>query len=209
LNRLRNLRLSTLCLALLNATLLALTISIFRTGQQRVHEPDNVPVHSLAFPDLAVMNAPSAAGIDMTAMREEAVFYSRRTFYHPPAQSQAVSTPDYDLAGVMSLPKGKWLAFVKRRSDQSNRTLHEGDDLEGWRIESIGSGRILIAHGEQRSELKSATPQAPQGQGLVRAAVTARGVQSGPRTLGSSGASTYPLPPPQTSTTTQTYQPPP
>jgi hypothetical protein len=192
-------------LLIINGGLLVLAVALYRYGQHRVHEPDHLPLHAVAMPDLSAVASAPTPGVDVTAIREEALFYSRRTFYHPPAPSQVVPALEYELAGTMTLPKGMRVAFVKKKSDQTNRTLHEGNDFEGWRVESIDSGHLVLARGDQRSELKSVSPQATPG--LLRGTVRPQVVQTGLRTLGSSSAFTVPLP--QTSTTARTYRPPP
>jgi hypothetical protein len=97
------------------------------------------------------------------------------------------------------------LAFVQKKSDKSNRTVHVGDDLDGWRVESIDAQRVVIVRDTQKMELKSAN-ESP-GSGLVHGTVTPYVAQSGLRTI---GGATAPVHPPQAVThAARTYQPPP
>lgn len=196
---------NTLFLVIVNVGLLALLIVVWRSGQAQVHAPEKITVHRLELPDLSALNAAALPPPDFAAIRDDAVFHSRRSFYRPPAPSEVIPTPEYELAGSMSLPQGKHVAFVKKKSDHSNRTLHIGDDLDGWRVDEIESTRVLLVRDDQHYELTSAVAAAATG--LLRAGASPAVIASGPRVLGSSGARTYPLP--HVETTARTYRPPP
>jgi hypothetical protein len=113
--------------------------------------------------------------------------------------------PEYDFAGSIGLPQGNRVAFVKKKSDKSNRTVHIGDDLDGWRVESIDAQRVVIMRDSQKIELKSAN-ESP-GSGLVHSTVTPHVAQSGTRTIGGSAAVVHPAQ--LVSHAIRTYQPPP
>jgi hypothetical protein len=198
-------RLTTIVLSTLCTGLFMLLIVIARWGQERVHAPEHLTARHLAQPDLALLNSVASPNIDVTAIRDNAVFYAHRTFFQPPPPGQGVPVPEYDFAGSVGLPQGKRVAFVKKKSDKSNRTVHVGDDLDGWRVESIDAQRVVIVRESQKMELKSANESA--GSGLVRGTVTPYVAQSGMRTIGGSTATVHP---PQTvSHAARTYQPPP
>jgi hypothetical protein len=198
-------RFTTLWLSLSGVGLLALLIVILRWGEGRVRAPDHLIARHLAEPDLSLLNAVTSSNIDVTAIRDNAVFYAHRTFFQPPPPGQSIPAPEYDFAGSIGLPEGKRLAFVKKRSDKSNRTVHVGDDLDGWRVESIDAQRVVLVRDTQRMELKSAG-ESP-GSGLVHGTVTPYVAQSGMRTIGGGTAATHP---PQAVThAARTYQPPP
>jgi hypothetical protein len=198
-------RLTTILLSTLCSCLLVLLIVIARWGQERVHAPEHLTARHLAQPDLALFNGVASPSIDMIAIRDNAVFYAHRTFFQPPPPGQSVPVPDYDFAGSIGLPQGKRVAFVKKKSDKTNRTVHVGDDLDGWRVESIDSQRVVIVRDSQKMELKSANESAVSG--LVHGTVTPYVAQSGMRTIGGSTAAVHP---PQALThVPRTYQPPP
>jgi hypothetical protein len=158
----RGTRLSTVFLSILNACLIALLGVVWHRGEIRVAEPKTLPVHELAAPDLSVLSSTPAPAINALALRDQAVFYSRRVFYQPPP-SESVPVPDYELAGTMGLPQGKRIAFVKKKSDQTSRTVHVGDDLDGWRVDAIEASRVVIVRAEQRVDLPAAGATASPG----------------------------------------------
>jgi hypothetical protein len=199
-------RLRTVLLALTNGSLIVLLGFLWNNGQRRVHEPQNLTVHSLAAPDLAMLNAPAAPSLNVAAIRDQAVFHSRRSFYQPPPPSQIIPTPDYDLAGTMDLPQGKRIAFVKKKSDQSSRTLHIGDDLDGWHVQLIESSRVVVVRDEQTAELKGTG--SPSSNGLVRGPASPRVAQTGVRMLGAQGPG-HSIASKSAWTEARTYRPPP
>jgi len=185
-------RLTPIALVLLNGGFLTLAAFVWRDGQQRVREPADVVAASLSPPDLKALQATVLQNIDIVAIRDQAVFHSRRLFYQPPPPSQVIPTPDYDLAGTMGLPQGKRVAFVKKKSDQSSRTLHVGDDLEGWHVQLIELARVVIVRDAERYELKHGKGES--GVGLIRGAPIARVVNSATRVLdGRSATRSAPL----------------
>jgi hypothetical protein len=201
-----NMKLSTSVLVLLNGALLVLAGWAWRTGQERVHEPEHVIAHRLAAPDLGALNPPAAATVDLATIRENAVFHNRRSYYQVPPPSQVIATPDYEFAGTMSLPQGRKVAFVKKKSDQSNRSLHVGDDLDGWRVESIDLARVVIVRDEQRVDLKSTS--SASALGLIHGEVSPHVAQSGMRAMrGASPANVRALV--DAPIVVRTYQPPP
>jgi hypothetical protein len=202
---LKPLRLTTVLLSILSSGLIMLLIVITRWGQERVHRPEHLVDRHLAEPDLSVLSPHAAPNIDLAAVRDNAVFYTHRTFLQPPAPGQIVPVPDYDFAGSIGLLQGKRLAFVQKKSDKSSRTVHVGDDLDGWRVEIIEAARVVIERDNQKVELKSAN--ASSGSGLVHGTVTPYVVQSGLRTIG--GGTVAARPPQAVIRAARTYQPPP
>jgi hypothetical protein len=197
-------RLTTLMLCLLSGGLLGLLVTVVRWGEGRVHAPEHLTARHLTPPDLAMLNAVAPPTIDVSAIRDNAVFYAHRAFFQPAPPGQSIPVPDYDFAGSIGLPQGKRVAFVKKKSDKTNRTVHVGDDLDGWRVESIDTLQVVIMRDEQKVELKSASES---GSGLVHGTVTPFVAQSGLRTIG--GGTTAPHPPQAVGHEARTYQPPP
>jgi hypothetical protein len=201
----KSIRMTTLLLSFLSAGLILLLIAIGHWGQDRVHQPEHLADRHISQPDLSVLNPTAAPTIDLTAIRDNAVFYTHRAFFQPNLPEQSIAVPEYDFAGSIGLPQGKRVAFVKKKSDKSNRTVHVGDDLDGWRVESIDAQRVVIVKDTQKVELKSAT-ESP-GSGLVHGTVTPFVAQSGMRTIGGDTAAVHA---PQVVThAARTYQPPP
>jgi hypothetical protein len=210
-------RASTVLLLLLNAGLLVLVSSVWRDGQRRVAEPANLAVTPLEQPDLAPLNSVPMPGVEVATIRDQAVFYVRRSFYRPPPPSMEVPPPEYVLSGTFGLQDGKRVAFVKRKSDQSSRTLHVGDDLDGWRVDRVEASRVVLTHDTQISEVVD-TQGGGLTPGLLRGSASmppAAVVRTGPRVLGGAGVGTGIVPgvagPPVSSVSAQarTYRPPP
>jgi hypothetical protein len=197
-------RVTTLVLCLLSSGLLILLVTVVRWGEGRVHAPERLTARHLAPPDLALLNVVPPPAIDAAAIRDNAVFYAHRTFFQPPPPGQSIPVPDYDFAGSIGLPQGKRVAFVKKKSDKTNRTVHVGDDLDGWRVESIDTQQVVIMRDAQKVELKSASESGP---GLVHGTVTPYVAQSGMRTIGGGTAVLHP--PQAVSHAPRTFQPPP
>lgn len=181
--RLPRIRLTTVSVALLNAGLVAALVGTWKIGERRVHEPEVLRIHLLAMPDMSALNGAPGADINMAAIRDQAVFHNRRSFYQPP--SLAIPPPDYELAGTMDLRDGKRIAFVKKRADQSSRTLHVGDDLEGWRVQSIEVTKVLATRDDQHIEVtgKAVTTSS----GLIPGGQSTSVAHSGIRTLDKHG----------------------
>jgi hypothetical protein len=180
-----HIRRATVFLTMLNLALGMLVFWIWTTGQQRVQEPTTSPANPLSLPDLGALNSTPMHSVDVATIRDQAVFYVARAFYQPPPASTEIPAPDYELAGTMRLSDGKRLAFVKRRSDHVNRTMHVGDDLDGWKVRLVESERVLLERGEQVAELTDNKPA--YGTGLIRQPASPKIAQTGLRILGGTG----------------------
>jgi type II secretory pathway component PulC len=202
--RFPKLRIAIIWLALLNCGLVALLIFSWKSGQRRVHESEVLPLHTLAQTDLSALNAMPTENTDFSAIRDEAVFHNRRSFYQPPAPSQIIPPPDYELAGTMDVRDGKRVAVVKKRSDQTSRTLHTGDDLDGWRVQSIEAAKVVVIREDQHAEV--AGKSVASWPSLVPDSQSPHVAQSGIHIVGGPGPS--PLPP-VPSNQVRLYRPPP
>jgi hypothetical protein len=203
--KLNDIRATSLLLGLVNLGLAMSAVMIWRVGETRIHEPEHLAAHEVSLPDLTVLTPTAATSVDIAKIRDNAVFYSRRSFYEPPPPSQSIPSPDYDFTGSMDLPQGKRVAFVKAKFDHASRMLHLGDDLEGWRVEGIEPNKVVLVRDDHRTELTSSAP--PPMVGLIHGTPVAHVAQTAPHVLGAQ-ATTYPLPPQQL-TTARTYRPPP
>jgi hypothetical protein len=190
MNRLKSLHTMPILLAALNAAFLVAVFMVWRVGQRHIHEPEHLAVRAVSLPDLGALNVSTLADVNAAEIRDNAVFYSRRSFYEPPVPSQILPVPDYDFAGSMALPRDKRVAFVKRKSDHVSRTLHVGDDLDGWRVGGIEASKVVLLREDQRVELAS-TGNAP-ASGVVHGTFAPRMAQSALHTLGGQGSSSAP-----------------
>ena len=198
-------RITTISLALLNVALASGVVLSWKYGQARVMEPATLVVPTLPLPDLAALNSTSMRSVDIATIRNQAAFYASRSFYQPPPAPSEVAAPEYEVAGTLRLSDGKRIAFVKRKADRSSRTLHLGDDLEGWHVRIIEADRIVLEHNEQTAELRSNTVTSVSG--LIRGASAPPTAQAGIRVLGA-GAGASPAAG-QGSVEARTYRPPP
>lgn len=203
----RSLRVTTVSLTLLNVALALLVVLLWNRGQARVTEPERLVVPPLPLPDLAALNSVPMRSVEVATIRDQAVFYASRSFYQPPAAPTEVPPPDYEMAGTLRLADGKRIAFVRRKADRSSRTVHLGDDLEGWRVEAIEPARIVIGHNEQSAELHSNSVASPSG--LIRSTGSPHIAQTGIRVLSATGSGAFGGPAHSTSSEARTFHPPP
>jgi hypothetical protein len=203
----RYIRSTTMLLGLVNLGLAFLVIVLWREGQARVLEPGRLVVPPLTLPDLTALDSPPMSSVDVTTIRNHAVFYARRSFYEPPAPSVEIPPPEYDLAGTLGLRDGKRVAFVKKRADHSSRALHIGDEVESWRVEAIDATRVVLARNEQRCELLSKSAKATTG--LIHGPTTPRGPQPSLRVLTGTPSGTSQGVPASSSSQARLYRPPP
>jgi len=169
-------------LVTLHVGIIATAISFYRTGESRIYETTHLVSTPLELPDMSALNSTPMPSVDVAGLRDQALFYASRSFYSPPPRPTEIAPPPFELAGTMRLPNGKRLAFVKGQSDQRQRTLHVGDDLEGWTVQSIEPERIALLRDEQVVSLTRT--RSPISSGLIRAANSPKAVQTGIRILG-------------------------
>jgi hypothetical protein len=168
-------------LVLVVASLVMGLVGIWNRGEKNVHEPATLAHRSLPLPDLSPLQVTPAGSTDLSAIRDNAIFYAHRSFYQPPHPGQNVPLPEYDFSGSIALPQGKKVAFVRRKSDKSTKTVHVGDDLDGWRVEQIDPSRVVLTRDAQQVEIKSPSQSDP---GLMHAAVGSQNSSATGKTLG-------------------------
>jgi hypothetical protein len=173
-------------LALLTLALCGAEVYLWKHGKDIVGEPERIAPHPIAPLDLSGLDAPTAKSVDFGAIRDSAVFYSRRTFYSPPVPSQVIPPPDYDFAGSMTLPQGRKVAFVKKKGEQINRAVHVGEDLDGWRVSSVGSNGIVVVRDDRQIELNGNATITPSGL-IHKEAAMAPATPAGLKVLGAQG----------------------
>ena len=173
---------TTVGLAILDAALLGLAFLLFIRGEKTVHQSDAIALDAFDAPTLAAAVTTESHQLATALIRDQSVFHANRAFYEPAPPSQLIPAPNYVLAGVMLLPSGKKTAFLTHATDHTTRTVHEGDELDAWRVQLIDKTRIVVIHDDQREELASSTTQAASG--LIRGGAPSRSVAAGTRILG-------------------------
>jgi len=202
----RRIRITTLVLIFANAALASMVVFAWNRGQARVTEPARLSVVPLSLPDLGALNSVPVPGVDVGTLRDQALFYTTRTFYKPPAASTELPAPDYEMSGTLRLADGKRIAFARKRSDRSSRTLHVGDVLDEWRVGAIEPDHVVLDREGQTVELR---PSSDSGaSGLIRSSSGPQIPQSGIRVLGAARMGSPHLPRQPTSiNAARLYQP--
>jgi hypothetical protein len=203
----RSFRLTSGLMIVLNAGLALLVVATWSRGQMRVTEPERLVVLPSTLPDLAPLNSTPMRSVEVETIRDQALFYTSRSFYQPPPRPVELPPPNYEFAGTLRLANGKRLAFLRSRADQTGHTVHVGDDLDGWKVQTVEPDKIVLRRDEQTLDLLGS--KQVRSSGLVHGPTAAKTAQTGIRVLGSgagggvsahtSGMSTQPRP----------FQPPP
>ncbi len=109
------------------------------------------------FPPPALKLHPPAPEAALTALQETPLFYASRHFYTPPPPSALPPTPpkpDYRLVGTFVIPSKPTVALLANSSGVS-RKVKSGDDLEGWTVQTVESGRVVLQYETQTFEISS------------------------------------------------------
>jgi hypothetical protein len=149
----------TLALAALNAGLF-ICILIVAFGGTRASELLATPAVASAPLDIKLGTAP--APTDLAAIQDKPLMHASRAFYSAPAPDaapQAPPLPDYRLAGSFLAPKRTPVALLARPQGGATRRVRAGDDLDGWRVDSIESKRVVLKWQDQTREILSAPSQ--------------------------------------------------
>jgi hypothetical protein len=177
-----------LFLILLNVALCTVCVLTWKRGEIRIHEPETQAISNLPLPDLGALNSTPMPAVNVGLLTDQALFYSSRSFYKPAAPSVEIPPPAFELAGIMRLADGRRLAFVKGIADHTSRSVHTGDDLDGWKVQAVETDRVVLNHDEQISQL--AGPQNGHSSGLIRGPSAPRVALTGIQVL--SGSATEP-----------------
>ena len=130
----------------------------------------------------AAVDVPAVGSID--SIQARAVFHQSRSFYvAPPPQVVEQPSPDYRLAGSMSVA-GKQSAVLINGAGARIR-IGAGDQVDGWTVAAIQPGKVTLQLGDRVAEI---TPTSKaQGGGVTvtgaQAAVVAP-IGTGVRVLG-------------------------
>lgn len=95
---------------------------------------------------------------DLAILQDTALFHESRTFYVPPALPELQNRPDYRLSGTLVIPGQAAAALLTHNPTGARRKVREGDDLEGWTVDAIRVKALVLRHGEQQLEIRSAPP---------------------------------------------------
>jgi hypothetical protein len=141
---------SPLLYALATLTLIlgvALVAQAWRSS--RVTAILNTPPHRII-----VSQPPDALNLtdDLRIIQDHALFYATREFYSP-VLATAVTTPaqlsSYQLLGTLLIPKNPGVAFVRRSPSDTTMTLSPGQEVDGWAVRAVQSGRVVFSYRDQ------------------------------------------------------------
>jgi len=171
--------------ALLTLVSTALVVLLVQRLWQGTHAVDLLatPAREHAVP--AIRFSTQRARDDLTALRNNALFYAaRRSFVPPPAaEPTAPPRPDYRLVGTFIIPSKPPLALLAHDTEPVARKVRAGDTLDGWTVQAVERGRVIIQYQSESAEIVGAA-RATEG-GLVAAPLTrAAPVASGTKALG-------------------------
>jgi hypothetical protein len=170
---------STIMLAGITACLLlGVAASLWRGTQ--VRKLLATPASQVDAPQPLPEVKPSASSL--ASIQDHALFYRSRTYHSPiaPVEAPPAPPPAYQLTGVITIPDKPSVAVLKSRTDGSSRSVRPGEDLDGWHVQSVEQGTVVLMLGAQRAELVSDTAKASSA-----AVAIAPSAGSAPRTLGS------------------------
>ncbi|MEJ0037689.1 MAG: hypothetical protein WDO68_16715 [Gammaproteobacteria bacterium] len=138
------------------------------------------------------LDAP-ALDAHLEPVRDHSLFYASRAFYiapPPPAAPTAPPRPAYVLAGTFAIPHKHTVALLKQSAGTNVLKVKAGDDLEGWRVESVDAARVALGYHDERFEI---VRTAREGASHVTRAPLMRGASGGlariASTAGIAGAS--------------------
>lgn len=136
-------------------------------------------------PDLSVKRPT----MDVTAIKEKPLLHATRAYYvapPQPAKPAAPPLPDYRLAGVMHVPRKPTLATLVNNGTKAVVKVRVGETLDGWAVESVTLGKIVLRYDSQRVELNAGTSK--PASGLQRTALARGSSNSGITILASASA---------------------
>jgi hypothetical protein len=125
------------------------------------------------------------AGADISGLRDKPLMYATRAVYvAPPTQiSVAPPAPAYKLAGTLVMPSKPTRATLVPMAGGRSIRVKPGDSLDGWTVQSVDMKRVILAFGEQRTEL-SRSSDAPAGRMIRGQLENGGGSSSGSGPLG-------------------------
>lgn len=146
-------------------------------------------------PTLAIDLGQVPPAADLAAIQSQPLMHATRAFYTPPPVTAPVAPPlpQYRLAGSFIAPNKPAVALLAGPQNSATRRVHAGDDVDGWRVESIAAKRVVLRWQEQTREIFASTTAPPTVSGLKRVTVQRQRVAStggNVISLGATGART-------------------
>lgn len=178
---LKTLRPLTLALLLISAALGVLTVwRAWRGTEAQV---------LLATP--ARQYAPGAVNLALpaqqaqVAIRDHALLHASREFFTPPTPVAVPATPprpEYRLAGTFIIPRKPTVALLVNTSGAS-RKVRTGDELDGWIVQSVERGRVVLQFDSESMEITGSARAAAGGLTVAPLSRGAPAAQASPSPL--------------------------
>jgi type II secretory pathway component PulC len=97
---------------------------------------------------------PARTRADFAIVQSAALFHGSRRFHAPPAVAEVQSRPDYRLSGTLILPNRPAVAMLIQNQTGARHKVRQGDELEGWTVESIRPRLVTLRHGQHQLEIR-------------------------------------------------------
>ena len=112
---------------------------------------------AIQLPDAAALQVPELS--TYTRLVEAPLFWESRA---PKSDTPAVAVVAEPVAPPAELPKGRLVGIVNNgkkhyglvRGEEKNLSLYQGDQWDGWTIESIAKDRLVLVAGAQKQEVR-------------------------------------------------------
>jgi hypothetical protein len=106
---------------------------------------------------------------DFRSLADRAPFYASRHLYvqTSPAVSPALPVPKYVFGGAVIRQHGAAVALLNNATSGVTVRVTAGQDLEGWRVESVEAFRVVLRHEGERAEIVRVAKDQGQPGGLA------------------------------------------
>ena len=159
-------RLLTSALVLVNTCVLGVLLDRIWYGTQATLLLATAP-KPFAVPELDT-GTPMRAG-NLGVIQDQPLFYASRHFYIPPPPSAvpaAPPKPDYRLVGTFIIPSKPTVALLTGAGGAS-RKVKTGDELDGWTVQAVETGRVVLQYQATTVEISSAGKGSGTGMQVV------------------------------------------
>jgi hypothetical protein len=181
----------------LGAVIVALGVAFVFVAVGGTRADELLATPAKAPPALAVDVTEVPRARDLAPIQSQPLLHASRSFYvapSPDAAPAAPPRPEYRLTGVFIVPGKPAVAVLAHVSGKSRR-VRQGDEIDGWRVQSIANRQVAFTWQNERFELGTAAVQPAATMGLKRVPVVRQRVVSadpGTQTLGGGTATAAP-----------------
>ncbi len=80
----------------------------------------------------------------------------------PPPEAEAAPKADFVLTGLVIVAGKERLALLRPVGSKTVERVHQGQEIEGWRVEAIHADRVVLKKGETVREIRLEDRPAPK-----------------------------------------------